>query len=900
MKLARFFLFAVFSAVPLLLTSSGTGGFGFGQTGAPQAPPATAPLASSACKDLAFRCIGPTLTSGRIAAIAIDPRESNIWYVAAAAGGLWKTADGGTSFKCVTDDIGSFSMGAVAVDPANSQVIWLGTGEQQSQRSVDFGDGVYRSADGGNTWVNMGLTRSEHIARICIDPRNTEVVYVAAQGPLWASGGDRGIFKTINGGKTWQWMLQISENTGVTDLVMDPRNPDLLYAASFQRRRHTGVAVGGGPECAIFKSEDAGVTWTKLTQGLPTADMGRIALAMSPQNSGTLYAQITAAGGQSGFYRTDDQGSTWKRITTSGPAANLYYGEIFADPHQAERVFITAVNLQMTEDGGKTFKNAPLGKGVHVDHHALAFDLKDPKHILLGNDGGLYETKDGMKTWRHFPAVAVSQFYRMCVDNAVPFFNVYAGAQDNGSQGGPSRTVNKVGICTADWRKVGGGDGFQGQVDPNDPKIIYTMSQGGAISRAKKSIKPKDGGGKGGGKGGGGMGGGGGVRWNWDTPFIISPHSPQRLYLAANVLYRSDDRGDAWKAISPDLTRKLDRNAIPVMGKIWPAETPAKNQSTTALSVCNALEESPIKEGLIYVGTNDGLVQITENAGESWRKLDRFPGVPIFATVSDICPSHHDVDTVYVSFHNYEAGDFRPYLLKSTDRGKTWSSIAGDLPDRQFIWSVEEDSVNRNLLFAGTEFGIFFTGDGGKHWVQLKGGVPTISFRDMVIHKRESDLVCGTFGRGLYILDDITPLRLATPEVLAKEVTLFPPRKTYVYEEKTAVQPSANHSEMPNPPFGALITYHLRDDLGEGAKIVLTVTDAEGKKLQHINGPATAGFHRVTWDLRPEGGGERDLVKPGKFKVMLGKQVRGELWQLGDAQVFEVVPLLEKAKEGGR
>jgi photosystem II stability/assembly factor-like uncharacterized protein len=898
MKLARFLLFAVLSAVPLLLTSGGAGGFGADQTTSPPATTPPAPLSSSACKDLAFRCIGPTLTSGRIAAIAIDPRDSNIWYVAAAAGGLWKTTDGGTSFKCVTDDIGSFSMGAVAVDPSNSQVIWLGTGEQQSQRSVDFGDGVYRSADGGNTWVNMGLTRSEHIARICIDPRNTDIVYVAAQGPLWSSGGDRGVFKTSNGGKTWQWMHQISEHTGVTDLVMDPRNPDLLYAATFQRRRHTGVAVGGGPECAIYKSEDAGVTWTKLTQGLPTADMGRIALAMSPQNSGILYAHITAAGGQSGFYRTEDQGSTWKRGNTSVPAANLYYGEIFADPHQAERVFITAVNLQMTEDGGKSFKNAPLGKGVHVDHHAMAFDLKDAKHVLLGNDGGLYETKDGMKTWRHFPAVAVSQFYRMCVDNAVPFYNVYAGAQDNGSQGGPSRTVNKVGIRTADWRKVGGGDGFQGQVDPIDPKIIYTMSQGGAISRMKKSIKPKDGGG--GGKGGGGKGGGGGmgggVRWNWDTPFIISPHSPQRLYLAANLLYRSDDRGDAWKTISPDLTRKLDRNAIPVMGKIWPGETPAKNQSTTALSVCNALEESPIKEGLIYVGTNDGLVQITENGGESWRKIDRFPGVPIFATVSDVCPSHHDVDTVYVSFHNYEAGDFRPYLLKSTDRGKTWNSISGDLPDRQFVWTVEEDSVNRNLLFAGTEFGVFFTVDGGKHWVQLKGGVPTISFRDMVIHKREGDLVCGTFGRGLYILDDITPLRLTTPEVLAKEVTLFPPRKTYVYEEKSEVQPSANHSEMPNPPFGALLTYHLRDDLGEGAKIVLTVTDAEGKKLQPISGPATAGFHRVAWDLRADGGG--GLVKPGKYKVTLGKHVRGELWQLGDAQVFEVVPLMEKTKEG--
>ena len=545
-------------------------------------------------------------------------------------------------------------------------------------------------------------------------------------------------------------------------------------------------------------------------------------------------------------------------------AANLYYGDIYPDPHKAERIFITQTNLQMTEDGGKNFKNAPLGKGVHVDHHAMAFDLKDPNHVLLGNDGGLYETKDGMKTWRHFPAIAVSQFYRMCVDNAVPFYNVYAGAQDNGSQGGPSRTMNKIGIRTADWRKVGGGDGFQGQVDPTDPKIIYTQSQFGALSRSGKkgSIKPGAGGGKGGGGKGGGMGGG--PRYNWDTPFIISPHSPTRLYFAANLLYRSDNRGDSWKAISPDLTRKLDANLIPVMGKIWPKGTPAKNQSTTDLSVCNALEESPIKEGLIYVGTNDGVVQITDNGGESWRKIDRFPGVPIFATVSDLCPSHHDVDTVYASFINYEAGDFRPYVVKSTDRGRTWSSIAGDLPVSHFVWTLVEDPVNRNLLFAGTEFGIFFTLDGGKHWVQLKGGVPVCAFRDMLIHKRESDLVCGTFGRGLFILDDMTPLRQATPDVMAREAALFSPRKTYVFEDKTSVQPSKDHSEMPNPAFGALITYHVRDDLGAGTTMVLTVTDADGKKLRDIAGPATAGFHRVAWDLRPEGK-DAGLVKPGKF-----------------------------------
>jgi photosystem II stability/assembly factor-like uncharacterized protein len=847
--------------------------------------PGAGKLTAELVRGLELRGIGPAFRPGRIADVVVDPRNRKVWYVATASSGLWKTTDAGTTWTPIFDRYVSYSFGCLALDPKNPDIVWLGTGENQSQRSVGFGDGVYRSNDGGQSWKAMGLRDSEHIGKILIDPRNTNVVYVAAQGPLWAPGGDRGLYKSTNGGDTWKPILQISENTGITDIVFDPRNPDVIYAAAYQRRRHTGMLIGGGPEAGIFKSVNGGEKWTKLTKGLPTVDLGRIALGISPQNPDIVYALVIAAKGESGFFRSEDRGDTWVKQSGHKVADPQYYGEIYPDPHKFDRVYAVDINTSVTNDGGKTFTRA--GWKMHSDHHSITFDPNDPDHLLVGNDGGLYETKDGGKNWRHFTNLSTAQYYRVAVDNALPFYNVYGGTQDNGSHGGPSRTLNRTGITNSDWRGVGGGDGMQPRVDPENPSIIYTMSQNGAIVRLE-----------GGGMAGmGGKGGGkpirpkaakGTVRWNWDTPFIISPHAPKRLYLAGSVLYRSDDRGDNWTAISPDLTRQLDRNKIPVMGKLWGPDAVTRNLYTTDLGVASALSESPVQEGLIVVGTDDGLVQVTENGGKDWRKVDAFPGVPELSYVSDVFASPHDASTVFASFNNWQRGDFKPYLLRSTDRGKTWTSIAGNLPDRNPVWCIVQDHGNKDLLFAGTEFGLYFSIDGGKQWVQLRGGVPPIPFRDLEIQRRETDLVCATFGRGFYILDDYTALRHLTPDTLAKEGTVFPLRKVYRYELKDA---PAGTFAAPNPPSGAVFTCYLRDGLKSDTKVVLTVTDASGKTLRQIDGPTKAGLHRINWDLRP---GSGEMVAPGTYRVALAKLVGGNVTPLGEAQTFEVVPLPSK------
>jgi photosystem II stability/assembly factor-like uncharacterized protein len=857
------------------------------EVGPPPRVLVAAPVTTAGLKSLALRPLGPCITPGRIGDIAIDPKNRSVWYVAMASGGVWKTTNRGVTWKSIFDDHGSYSIGCVAVDPKNPEVVWLGSGENQSQRSVGFGDGVYKSTDGGNTWANVGLKQSEHVAKILIDPRDTSVVYVAAQGPLWKEGGDRGLYKTTDGGKTWKAVLTVSENTGVTDVCFDSGDADTLYAASYQRRRNVGVLIGGGPESAIHKTTDGGKTWEKLTKGLPEGDMGRIALAASPQKADVVYAHVqTAAGKDRGaFFRSDDGGKSWAKRGTATVQDGQYYGEIFADPHKFDRVWVMDITVQMTDDGGKTFRRQSWA--THVDHHAIAFDPTDPNYILSGNDGGLYESYDAGKSWRHFDTLSSTQFYRVATDNAVPFYNVYGGAQDNGSMGGPVRTRNQVGIRTSDWGKVGGADGFQPRVDPTDPDTVYTTSQNGGIVRLDRQtgrgvpIRPK-------------AGGKDAVRWNWDTPFIISPHNAKRLYFAASRLFKSDDRGDNWKPVSPDLTRQLDPLKVEVMGKVWGADAVSRNTFTTSLSIATALAESPVKEGLLYVGTDDGLIQVSEDGGETWRKVESFPGVPKGTTwVSDVFASAHDENTVYAAFNNWQRGDFQPYLLRSRDRGKTWQSVAGNLPDRQPVWSVVEDHVNRELLFAGTEFGLFVTVDGGKNWTRVPGA-PTIPFRDLEVQKREGDLVCGTFGRGIFVLDDYAALRYLGEAGRLKDAMLCPVRKTWLVAELPFARTGGEFA-APNPPPGALVTYHLRDAVKGTVRV--KVTDADGKVVREITGPAAAGVHRVNWNLRGAGGGSGGpgggfggpLVKPGRYTVTLEKVIDKTTTALGEPQVCEVV-----------
>ncbi len=971
-------------------------------------------LDAQVLKGIELRSIGPALATGRVQDVEIDPRNPSVWYVATAFGGLWKTTNRGITFAPMFDEQGSFTLCCVVVDPKDSNVVWVGSGENASQSSAHFGDGIYKYTDAGKTWKNVGLTTSEHIGKLLIDPRNSNTVYVASQGPLWSAGGERGLYKTTDCGATWNAVLTISQDTGISDAVFDTKNPDIIYASSYQRRRAVGQMIGGGPEGGIFKTTNAGKTWTKLTNGLPKDDVGRVALGVDPRNPKRVYALVSAKGprgrggsgaqvvtdspsgpvvDEAGFYRSDDAGATWTRIGRAIASASgatgaagargaggatgaaeqgdwyrgggaAYYQEIFVDPYRPDTIYSVNTNMDRSTDGGKTWRQTNWeATGMHVDHHVVEFDPADKNHMVIGNDGGLYESYDEGASFRFFASIPVTQYYRVSVDNAKPFYNVCGGAQDNWSHCGPSRTLNRWGIRTSDWYVVGGGDGFQTRSDPEDPSIVYATSQDGNVSRInlrtgqQTSIRPRvagaqassdEGGGVPGGAtvpaaqgaaagqpaggpaaaqggqaaGRGGRGGGRGNadRANWDAPYIISPHASRRLYWASNYVYRSDDRGDNWTRISPDLSRQLKWDELPIMGKIWPADSVAYHESTTALSNVVSLDESPLMEGLIYAGTDDGLLQVTEDGGRNWRRIEDFPGVPKWTYVSDVFSSPRDANTVFVALNNWQRGDYTPYLVKSTDKGWTWSNISGNLPGRHDVWSVIQDHLNGNLLFAGTEFGLFTSVDGGSTWVQLKGGMPTIQVRDMAVQRRENDLVLGTFGRGFYVLDDYSPLREVSAETLAEDARLFPLRDAYLFNPvglapagTAGIGAMAGNWTSPNPPFGAVITYHVKQELPAEAKLVLTIADDNGRQVRRLEVDKQVGLRRVAWNLRgdlpappataPQGGrgggrfGGRGgppqgpLVAPGRYRATLGKQAGDTVTPIGPAQSFSVVQI---------
>ena len=899
---------------------------------------------------LELRSIGPALTSGRITDIAVDPKNKNRWFVAAADGGVWRTVNGGVTFQPVFDGEVSHSIGCVTIDPHDPFVVWVGTGENNSQRVVGYGDGVYRSEDGGETWKNMGLKASEHISKILVDPRDSSVVWVAAQGPLWGPGGDRGLYKTTDGGKTWKASLTVSENTGITDVAMDPRDPDLMYASAYQRRRHVFTLIDGGPEAAIYKTTDGGANWRKISSGLPKEDMGRIGLAISPAAPDTVYAVIEAANKAGGFFRSTNRGETWEKRSDYVPGGPMYYNEIFADPANRDRVYSMDVWIQVTDDGGKTFHK--LGEpSKHPDNHVIWIDPGDPNHYLVGCDGGVYESFDRAATWRFFANLPVTQFYRVSVDEASPIYNVFGGTQDNFSLGGPSRTRNIHGIANSDWFVTQGGDGFQSQIDPQDPNTVYAEAQYGVLTRFDRRtgeslvIQPQAAPGE------------PPLRWNWDSPLIISPHNHTRLYFAAQKVFRSDDRGNTWKAVSGDLTRQIDRNKLRVMGRVWPADAVAKNASTSLYGNIVTLAESPLREGLLYVGTDDGWIQVTEDGGATWRKASPVRGVPDAAFVSRLFPSPHDAGTLYAAFDNHKNADFKPYAAKSTDNGRSWTSITGDLPARGSVWVVIEDPGQPDLLFAGTEYGLYFTRDGGRRWIKLTGGFPSIAVRDLAIQKREGDLAVATFGRGFYILDDLTALRHATPQSLDAEAELYPVRRPLLLmpEAPLGIRGKAFQGDSfftaPNPPFGAVLTWYLKDEIKslkksrqdrekelikgnkdpdyptpealraeareEEPAILLTIADSEGQVVRRLKGPVTAGMHRIAWDLRyppatptllkpPEPDPFNDpptgpMVVPGRYTVTLAKVVQGRTTQLSAPQSFEArgyfeIPAADRAK----
>ncbi|MDH3268845.1 MAG: glycosyl hydrolase, partial [Ignavibacteria bacterium] len=709
------------------------------------------PYKSSTFNGLKFRLLGPAVTSGRVVDFAVNLNDIHEFYVAVACGNVWKTTNSGTTWNPIFDNYGSFSIGCVTIDPKNENVVYVGTGENNSQRSVSWGDGLYRSEDGGKSFTNIGLKTSEHIAKILIDPRDSKVIYVAAQGPLWGSGGERGLYKSTDYGVTWDSVLYVSENTGVTDIAMDPRDPDVLYAASYQRRRHVWTLINGGPEGAIYKSTDAGKNWNKLESGLPKGDIGRIGLAISPVNPDYVYAIIEAANDGSGFYRSTNRGISWDKRGDYKNVSAQYYSEIFCDPIDVDKVYVLDTYSAITEDGGKTFSRIST-KGRHVDDHAFWINPNNPSHFLIGGDGGVYETFDSGQTFLFKNNLPITQFYRISVDNFEPFYRVMGGTQDNNSMITPSQTVNEEGIVNADFIPLVGGDGYEAVADPDNPYIIYCQWQYGGLTRHDLqsgetiSIKPQEGKDE------------PPYIWNWDTPLILSPHA-NRLYAAANKIFRSDDKGNTWEVISPDLTRQVDRNKLPIMDKVWSVDAVAKNASTSIYGNVVSLSESPVVEGLIYAGTDDGLVQVTEDGGTSWKKIESFPGIPEMTYVSCLYASRFDANTVYATFDNHKRADFKPYVLVSRDKGNSWESISGDLKEPHVVYAITQDNVKPDLLFIGTEYGVFFTHSGGNKWIELKGGLPTTAVRDLDIQVRENDLALATFGRGFYVLDNYSPLR---------------------------------------------------------------------------------------------------------------------------------------------
>lgn len=891
--------------------------------------------------DLKLRNIGPAFNGGRIADIDFHPDNDNIWYVAVGSGGVWKTENAGTTWDPIFDSQDSYSIGSVTIDPNDPSTVWVGTGEDVGGRHVGYGDGVYKSTDDGKTWKNMGLENSEHISTIIIHPDNSNVVWVSVQGPLWSSGGERGLYKTNDGGESWNKMLGDDEWTGVTDIVMDPRDPDVLYAATWQRHRTVAAYMGGGPESGIHKSTDGGNTWRELKTGLPSSNMGKIGLAISPQNPDYVYAAIELERRTGGVYTSMNRGESWQKMSdaVAGGTGPHYYQELYASPHHFGRLYLVSNVMLISDEHGKNFTRMNVDN-KHVDDHAIAFKKNDPDYILVGTDGGLYETYDHTKTWRFIRNLPLMQYYKISVDDEKPFYNVYGGTQDNGSNGGPSRTDNQHGIRNADWFKTLGADGHDSATEPGNPNIVYAETQQGGLHRVDRKtgeqvfIQPQPGEDE------------DYERYNWDAPIEVSNHDPKRLYFASQRVWRSDNRGDSWTPISDDLTRNQERIELSIMGRQQSWDNPWDVLAMSNYNTITSLAESPLDENLVYAGTDDGLLQVTEDGGENWRQIDLedISGIPSTSFVNDIKADLYDVNTVYVALDNHKDGDFSPYLIKSTDRGRSWSSISGNLPDRHLVWRMVQDHEVPQLLFAATEFGIFFTLDGGQEWIKLKGGVPAISFRDIEIQKTHNDLVGGTFGRGIFILDDYTPIRNLNEETLSQDAFLFQPRDAFWYIQKSIVSSQGdNDYRADNPPFGALFTYYLKeaikskeeirienekqiaegedipfpgwDELEEemrqkGPFIKIVIKDSEGNVINRVDGPAGKGLHRINWNLRHSSkgfiepgedgsnGGNGFLVIPGTYSATLVKIEDGVAETLSESVDFEVIPLREGTLQG--
>ena len=899
-------------------------------------------FSSSTFKAMELRNIGPAYMSGRIADIAIDQNNPSTWYTAVGSGGVWKTTNAGTTWTPIFDDQPVYSIGDVTIAPSNSNIIWVGTGENNGGRHISFGDGVYKSVDGGQTWKNMGLSKSEHVSDIIIHPTNPDIVWVSAQGPLWSGGGERGLYKTTDGGETWKQVLTPADKwTGVTSLLIDPRNPDKLYAATWARQRSIGAYVGTNEGAGIHTSNDGGETWTELKTGLPEGNMGKIGMAISPMNPDVIYATIETDNRGGGFYRSADQGASWTKMSdeVGGGTGPHYYQEIFADQHQFDRVYIASNYSKVSDDGGKTW--TPINtKRKHVDDHAMAFHPTDPDFVLMGSDGGIYMSHDRMANWRFMANLPLTQFYKVAPDDSKPFYKIYAGAQDNSTQGGPSRTMREEGIKNKDWFLTLGGDGHGPATEPGNPDIVYSQWQQGNLTRVDMKtregvyIKPQP------------LPGDPAERYNWDAPINVSAHDPARIYFASQRVWRSDDRGDSWTTVSGDLTKNGNRMHSPLMGRTWSVEAGWDLYAMTEFHTIANFAESPVDENILWAGTDDGIIQVTTNGGKSWKKieLDDIRGIPANSYVNDIRADLYDPNTVYVALDNHKYGDYKPYLIKSTNLGKSWTSLAEDLPEKHLVWRIVQDHVNKDLLFIGTEFGVFFSVNGGKKWVELDGGMPTISTRDVKIQRRENDLVAGTFGRGIYILDDYAPLRSLTEKSMQQDAILFGPSrpvKWFQLDDNHTDSDGDDRFVAKNPEHGATFTYYLKDSLLTAKEkrqeadnkavedkkypkypsweaveaenqeaepaVYIEVRDSEGDIIKRVDGKTKKGLHRLTWDMKYSSTNpltEKDsknnglMALPGSYTATLFKRVGTKVTPLSEPVSFELAAIVEGALEG--
>lgn len=909
----------------------------------PNAPKASDSLKNISTPAFTFRSIGPAVTGGRIVDMAVNPRNTSEYYVASGHGSLWKTTNNGVTFSPAFDGQASFAIGAVRLDPSNTNIVWVGTGEHNNQGNAIYGDGIYKSEDGGKSWANMGLKTSEHIGGIAIDHKNSNVVYVAAYGSIRNSGGERGIYKTNDGGKTWRRVLFVSDNTGFFEVHMDPRNPHVLYAVAHQRMRKGYTSIGGGNETAIYSSQDSGATWKKIMKGLPAENLGRIGMAISGPNPDILYALVQAKDG-SGLYRSTDRGATWTKQGTHISAYPFYMQKLFADPKDENRIYSMDLLIQVSTDGGRTFR--ALGeKYKHVDNHVLWIDPANTKHLISGNDGGVYETWDQGLNWDFKSNIPIAEIYKVSTDNAAPFYNVYIGTQDNNSLMGPSRTASSSGIANQDWTFTLGGDGFETQADWKDDNTIYVQSQNGGLVRYNKKtgerlfIQPvnlQD----------------TGYRFDWDAALIISKHNNKRLYFAADKVFRTDDQGNSWQVISPDLSRGIPKNMQRLMDRSWSIDELAGKGS---LANITTLAESPLDENTLYAGTADGLIQVTTDGGKSWTRASSLPGINEFTRIHHIIASSHDKNVAYAACHAFNYGDYKPYLLKTSDRGRTWAPINGNLPARGSTFTVAEDHVMPGLLFVGTQFGLYMSNDGGREWIKFMSGLPTTTVMDIEIQKKENDLVVSTFGRGVYILDDYSALRNLTVDTLRKNAVIFPVKDGRMFVETDPFGfrgkgfQGASFYSAQNPPVGVTFTYFVKDEVkslkqirnaaekekqkkGEDIEypsydilkkeaeqqdpyLLFTITDANGNAVKKIRTNIAKGVQRIHWNLRydpfepvsftpfddsyawvtPDQG---YMVIPGTYKVSLHKFENGKFTELISNQTFKAVPLHEHVLAG--